>query len=364
MFRIISISLLVLGSFAGTAATQPQTERLIDLRGQWKFMIGDQATWNDPEFDDSAWPQIFVPATWEDEGYQGYNGYAWYRWTGTLRDGGLEQSYIIDLGRVDDVDQTFVNGCLVGSQGSFPPRYSTGYYAWRWYRIPKTCLRDDGRLVIAVRVYDSELSGGIIEGQPAIHVQPLPAGTVLNLAGIWKFQKGDNLLWMQPSFNDSHWGEHKVPLKWSENDLGDYNGFGWYRTKFVASNHWDGDSFTLELGMIDDVDEVYLNGVRIGKTDPFPGTGAPGVINTQWMRIRRYTIPDGLLHYGKENVLAVRVYDNDIEGGMLGPFTVIRRTDAITSSEWAESMPSSQDSDPASSQSTWFDLFLKWWRGN
>jgi hypothetical protein len=355
-----NLSILLLSLVVSFAQAQPETSRLTDLRGQWKFMIGDNHEWSDPNFDDRSWPSIFVPAAWEDEGYPGYNGYAWYRWTGTLLDRGPEESYFLDLGRVDDVDQTWVNGCLVGGMGTFPPQYKTAYYAWRWYGIPKNCLREDGRLLIAVRVYDSELSGGILEGNPAIQVQRLPAGTVMNLAGIWKFNRGDNLLWMQPAFNDESWTEHKVPLGWDQNGLRNYDGFGWYRVQFIAPRSWDGMKLTIELGRIDDVDEVYLNGVLIGSIGPVPGRNQPGIINNQWSVSRRYRIPAGVLRLGQNNVLAVRVFDDRLDGGIQGPYTVIRRTDSVSSAEWSESAAPPVEYQRQPTGSPWWERLI-WW---
>lgn len=355
-----SIIPLIIGLVVSIAQAQPETTRLIDLKGQWKFMIGDREEWSEPLFDDADWPSIFVPAAWEDEGYPGYNGHAWYRWTGKLIDKGTEESYILDLGRVDDVDQTYVNGCLVGASGAFPPQYQTAYHVWRWYRIPKHCLRDDGRLVIAVRVYDSELSGGLLEGNPSIQVQSLPKGTLMNLAGIWKFQRGDNLLWMQPAFNDDNWSEHKIPLGWDDNGLRDYDGFGWYRYRFIAPRSWMGEEFVVELGRIDDVDEVYLNGVLIGGMGPMPGRQQAGGIGNQWEVVRRYPVSEGVMRIGRENLLAVRVYDDRLNGGMMGPYIVIRRSSDVTVREWLESQPP-PPAQPASQQTeSWWQRWLRW----
>ena len=57
-----------------------QEQRMVeDLRGNWKFQIGDDQRWADPSFNDGKWDDIFVPSPWENEGYPGYDGYAWYR---------------------------------------------------------------------------------------------------------------------------------------------------------------------------------------------------------------------------------------------------------------------------------------------
>src|SRR5260221_10828190 len=58
----------------------------------------------------------------------------------------------------------------------------------------------------------------------------------------------------------------------------------------------------LELGKLDDEDETYLNGVRVGAT-------------SGWSAYRRYAVPPDALRWGAENTLAVRVTDGGGPGG-------------------------------------------------
>ena len=44
-----------------------RSERIYDLRGIWKFSIGDAEEWNSPDFNDSDWEDMFVPSSWEDK---------------------------------------------------------------------------------------------------------------------------------------------------------------------------------------------------------------------------------------------------------------------------------------------------------
>ena len=81
----------------------------------------------------------------------------------------------------------------------------------------------------------------------------------------------------------------------------------------------------LMIGKIDDMDEVYINGTLIGST---------GNINRKWAsddeynRYRNYSIPDDLLRAGKDNVIAIRVYDQEGRGGIYeGPLTIIPRSE-------------------------------------
>src|SRR5260370_14798741 len=56
------IALAVLPSVRSVAATVPVQvtlgQSLVNLNGPWKFHIGDDATWADPNFDDSTWAAI------------------------------------------------------------------------------------------------------------------------------------------------------------------------------------------------------------------------------------------------------------------------------------------------------------------
>ena len=81
------------------------------------------------------------------------------------------------LGKIDDADQLYINGILIGSTGNFPSR--TGirfnvdqeYDAFRGYYIPAGVLKNNQKNVIAVRVYDKGGAGGIYEGPVGLVTQ-------------------------------------------------------------------------------------------------------------------------------------------------------------------------------------------------
>ena len=80
----------------------------------------------------------------------------------------------------------------------------------------------------------------------------------------------------------------------------------------------------LLLGRIDDMDEVFVNGQRIGGTGSIERKWAR---NDEYRKPRTYFIPDELLRPGKENLIAIRVYDQEQKGGMYeGPLAIIPRT--------------------------------------
>jgi phosphoserine phosphatase RsbU/P len=56
-------------------------QSLISLDGLWRFHPGDDPTWANPSFDDSAWPLLRGDKSWAAQGYNGMAGFAWYRFT-------------------------------------------------------------------------------------------------------------------------------------------------------------------------------------------------------------------------------------------------------------------------------------------
>ncbi|MBN1461435.1 MAG: beta galactosidase jelly roll domain-containing protein, partial [Armatimonadetes bacterium] len=163
-------------------------------------------------------------------------------------------------------------------------------------------------------------------------VRELPEGEAIDLSGTWKF-KGDWLEsglsegWYQPEFDDSDWRTLHVPASWESQGIltenprwpakasnCGYNGFAWYRTRFVVPESWADGRVELRLGQVWDEDWTYLNGTKLGQT-----TGLEA-----WDRRRRYLIPPDLLKVGQENVLAIRVLDREHEGGLaVGPVELV-----------------------------------------
>ena len=299
-------------------------DRVVNLRGSWKFSIGDDMNWSKPDYDDREWESIKVPSMWEDQGYNDYDGYAWYRKHFKIYSSVGGNYLTLNLGRIDDVDQVYINGNLIGGSGVFPPHYKTAYAAWRVYYLPKNILKLNNDNIIAVRVYDSQLGGGIVEGDPGIYEKENTLRLDVELDGMWKFKTGDNLSWKDPRFEDQKWANIFVPAFWETQGYTDYNGFAWYRKSFYANDDLAKKRLVLAMGRIDDIDEVYLNGKLIGSTGDM--TDEPISFNEhgEYEKFRGYYIPDGAIEANKENPIAVRVYDGYNVGGIYdGPVGII-----------------------------------------
>ena len=303
----------------------------INLEGNWRFSIGDDSIWSSPDFDDGSWEKIKVPAAWEDQGFHGYNGYAWYRKTFEIPKELLGRNFILNAGFIDDVDQTFINGKIVGMTGGFPPWYMTAYDAHREYYIPKEILKE-GKNIIAIRVYDAELEGGITRG--TVELSPVTSDSRfvnnldldISLSGMWKFKTGDNADWKETKFDDIGWREIFVPAFWEAQGYRNYDGFAWYRKSFTLPEKFAGKKMVLMLGKIDDIDQTFVNGQLVGSVGDWNFDTRPVNFNKnyEWEQVRGYYIPDNILKPGKVNTISVRVYDGYLDGGIYqGPIGLI-----------------------------------------
>ncbi len=322
--EIILLILIILASSNNLIADDWQ--RIVNLKGWWRFSIGDNPEWASPDYNDNNWEEIYVPSSWEDEGFYGYNGYAWYRTQFELSPDFNEQIIYISLGFIDDVDEVYLNGNLIGSTGSFPPNYQTAYNAFRRYPVPVSYLKIGKQNHISVRVYDARLSGGIVSGDIGLYSLK-SFGMDINLAGIWKFQTGDNLNWSEKNFVDKGWHDIIVPSNWEIQGFKDYDGYAWYRREFNFPSKIEYEKMVLVLGKIDDLDEVYLNGQLIGSTGNLltaPYEDFEHEFHNEWQQFRGYYIPEGILVKNKTNVISVRVYDGYMGGGIYqGPVGLI-----------------------------------------
>jgi len=138
------------------------------------------------------------------------------------------------------------------------------------------------------------------------------AALLIELEGRWAFSIGINDEWISPGFDDSDWETIRVPENWEDQGFNGYNGYAFYRKEFTIPPEYRERNLYLNLGYIDDVDEAFFNGHKIGSTGRFP----PGYI-TAYNAERRYYIPEDYINFDGTNILAVRVYDLSGAGGIV-----------------------------------------------
>lgn len=144
----------------------------------------------------------------------------------------------------------------------------------------------------------------------------------------WKFATGDNPEWAKPGYNDNDWDRIKPGSSWEQQGYARYNGYAWYRIKFLLpvsmKKHAFTDSLHIVLGKIDDHNQAFLNGKLLGqnaKTIPAADhTPVEELSKTPmaWNVECDYAIPfnDPRLLWNQDNVIAVRVYDEIYDGGL------------------------------------------------
>jgi len=106
---------------------------------------------------------------------------------------------------------------------------------------------------------------------------------------------GTKALWQNPAFDDSDWKTMKLPSPWTGTELSKIDGIIWFRRTVELPPSWASNDLELHLGLIDDIDTVWVNDIEVGTT-------------LAWMNSRIYTIPASILRDGA-NTIAIRVID-------------------------------------------------------
>lgn len=171
---------------------------LLDLSGDWMFAKGDDESWKGDTVDESVFELIQVPMSWEAEGYVDYDGFAWYRRHFGRIETGDSEKLILVLGRIDDTNQVFLNGELIGQTGELDGhdrgRNPDFFRFQRSYAFSADLLKDTNTL--AVRVHDSGGLGGMYSGPIGIMRDADFEKSLLMMEEAEKITMGDALDWL------------------------------------------------------------------------------------------------------------------------------------------------------------------------
>ena len=115
--------------------------------------------------------------------------------------------------------------------------------------------------------------------------------------------------WSDAQLDEGAWKTMAIPQPLKSVGL-EINGAVWFRKTIDVPERWAGKALVLSLDVIDDLDQTFFNGGKVGST----GLETPGF----WSAPRRYTVPGELVKAGR-NVIAVRAFDHwGTDGGMVG----------------------------------------------
>jgi sialate O-acetylesterase len=117
--------------------------------------------------------------------------------------------------------------------------------------------------------------------------------------------------WKNTDFDDSSWDKARAGSPFPYN----IDGVVWYRKTVNIPPAWQGKELVLSLGMVDDCDETFLNGQKVGSTSTDT--------KKYWSHRRIYKIPGNMVKPGKA-VIAIRVSDYFSNGGLMGPANLLK----------------------------------------
>ena len=244
------------------ALTNAPTEpALFVTKGTWRFRKGDDPAWKAATVDETQWETVELPATWEGHSnYTNDNVYGWFRRKVTVPESYRGQDVWLELGSVDDVDQTYFNGQLVGSTGSFPPDFKTAYSEQRRYRVPRELIHYGAEDTLAVRVFDGYGGGGMVTAtSPRVVSGPFDSEA--------------------PGGIDTGFT---------------IGGIGWYRKHFTLPKAWQDKVLTVQFEGVYMNADVWINGQHLGN-HPYGYTSFT------------FDLSKHLRFGDQENVLAVQV---------------------------------------------------------
>lgn len=151
----------------------------------WRTRSGDRVgaePWNPRAFDPSRWH--VAPAglgdyqSWGVAGLSDFLGMLWYRTVVRVTAAQASQAAWVDLGGVDEVDETWINGRAIGN--------SFGFGTERSYRIPDGVLHA-GENTLVINVLNTYAAGGLV-GDPAHRALRFADGGRIGLDGTWYYQ--------------------------------------------------------------------------------------------------------------------------------------------------------------------------------
>ncbi len=132
-------------------------------------------------YNDSSWKEMKLPTLWEQTSVGEFDGVVWFRKSVVIPNTWIGKELILQLGPIDDMDETYVNGQQIGRH------MMDGYYSTnRIYKINAPIVKDS-LLQIAVRVIDIRGGGGIWGNGIKMKVAPDSLSDGISIEGNWKF---------------------------------------------------------------------------------------------------------------------------------------------------------------------------------
>ncbi len=153
---------------------KPETEK-------WKNLDFNDAECSTVNYDDASWYEMNLPQLWEGTEIGAFDGVIWFRKNIEIPENWVNRNLVLELGPIDDMDITFVNGKKVGSYEA------AGFYSVdRIYNVPAELVTGKN-LSIAIRVLDNQGGGGLWGKKEKFYIRLNDSQEKISLAGSWKY---------------------------------------------------------------------------------------------------------------------------------------------------------------------------------
>lgn len=159
---------------------------IIDMNGKndstkWEDLSFNDADCGNQKFDDSKWKRADLPGLWEESEVGNFDGTIWFRKNIEIPKSWLDKELVVELGPIDDMDRTFINGKLIGVHEK-----GDSWDKERVYIVPKEIVNDT-ILTFAIRVVDNQGGGGLYGDGEKINIHLKEGNEKISLSGEWKY---------------------------------------------------------------------------------------------------------------------------------------------------------------------------------
>lgn len=158
-------------------------------KNNWLQQVIRQTQWAQPDVADSRWDSIRLPMLngWEAMGLDGLDGAVWFRTGFELPAAWQGKELVLALGKIRDMDFTYINGKLVAS--------GEGINTKRVYAIPANAVKP-GKNLLAIQVinfYDKGGFAGVKNDERILTIYPkgMTAADGIALSNVWKYKIQD-----------------------------------------------------------------------------------------------------------------------------------------------------------------------------
>jgi len=233
------------GVYDALAFKKRQNEKFAEVQQAWTRKVGFVADQKIPLWAlepgiGTGWTATPVPSNWSETFLGDHLGFADYRLIFKVPASWVKKELVLELGPIDEMDMTWVNGVLVGSHLS-PYDWATK----RVYSIPAGTLTQ-GDNILAIRVANTSGIGGINGKPEMLKIRPEKSKTAFQpLAGNWQVRQAESFNLIEPMPECIDCGEPNLPTVLYNGMIAPIVPFGirgaiWYQGE---SNRYDGELY-------------------------------------------------------------------------------------------------------------------------